>query len=116
LRRETRFHVKLPAEQFTQNEALATALAGESLLVQGVIDLFYTDKDGNLVLCDYKTDRLPDEALCDKEKAAEFLFARHGKQLYYYEEALYRLCGKRPDETVIYSLPLGMELENPGKG
>ena len=28
----------------------------ENILVQGIIDLYYIDKDGKLVLVDYKTD------------------------------------------------------------
>lgn len=111
LHRETRFNVFLPAADFTQNEALKQELADEKLLVQGVIDLFFIDSDGRLVLCDYKTDRLPPEALHDKSLARRLLFARHGTQLSYYQKALAAMFGKAPDKTVIYSLPLGEALE-----
>ena len=57
--------------------------------MQGVIDLFYITLEGELVLCDYKTDRLPPHLLNDREGAARFLFDRHGNQLAYYEEALF---------------------------
>ena len=113
IHRETRFNVFLPAADFTENKELKAQLAGEKLLVQGVIDLFFTDKDGNLVLCDYKTDRLTKEMLQDQRLAAAFLFERHGKQLSYYKKALKEICGKEPYKTVIYSLPLGKALEEP---
>lgn len=113
LRRETRFHVFLPAERFTENEVLKHDLAGEMLTVQGVIDLFYVTPEGELVLCDYKTDRLPKHLLNDAEGAAKFLFDRHGDQLSYYEEALLSICGKKPDKTLIYSLCFGDALERP---
>ncbi|MBE6605211.1 MAG: hypothetical protein E7639_05875, partial [Ruminococcaceae bacterium] len=111
LHRETRFNVFLPAADFTQNETLKQELADERLLVQGVIDLFFIDSDGSLVLCDYKTDRLPPEALRDRALASKLLFARHGTQLSYYKEALTAMFGRAPDKTVIYSLPLGEALE-----
>ena len=103
----------LPAADFTEQEELKAELAGESLLVQGVIDLFFTDKDGKLILCDYKTDRLPKEALDNPALAPQLLFERHGKQLSYYKKAIKALCGRLPDKTVIYSLPLGEALEEP---
>ena len=77
------------------------------LLVQGVIDLFYTNANGELILCDYKTDRLTKEELRDPAAAAQMLSARHGRQLSYYAMALEEICGKRPDRILIYSLPLG---------
>ena len=39
--------------------------------------------------------------------AAAMLSERHRTQLSYYAAALARICGRRPDATVIYSLPLG---------
>ena len=113
IHRETRFNVFLPADSFTANAELKRELAGEKLLVQGVIDLFFTDAEGRLVLCDYKTDRIPREVGRDPDRAAEFLFARHGTQLSYYKKALKELCGKEPEQTLIYSLPLGLALPEP---
>ena len=113
LHREMRFHVFLPAEHFTGDDALKKDLAGEMLTVQGVIDLFYVTPTGELVLCDYKTDRLPEQLLNDRDGAAKFLFDRHGDQLTYYEEALLSIYGKRPDKTLIFSLCFGDVLERP---
>jgi ATP-dependent helicase/nuclease subunit A len=109
--RETRFNIFLPAEKFTESEDFAKELEGEKLLVQGVIDLFYTDADGKLVLCDYKTDRLSPAELRNPLWAAQKLSARHGEQLAYYAKALEEICGRAPDRILIYSLPLGEAVE-----
>ncbi len=111
LYRETRFHIFLPAADFTQDPAFAEQIKDERLAVQGVIDLFFTDAEGKLILCDYKTDRLSAAELRDPLLAAQMLTARHGKQLSYYAKALADICGKRPDRIVIYSLPLGEALD-----
>ena len=111
LRRETRFHIFLPAAGFTEKKALADALGEEKLAVQGVIDLFYEDAEGKLILCDYKTDRLTAAELASPYLAAAKLKERHGEQLSYYARALEEICGKRPDKILIYSLPLGEALE-----
>lgn len=107
LRREQRFNIMLPAANFTKDPAFAAELADEELLIQGVIDLFFEDADGRLVLCDYKTDRLTPQELADKSLAAKTLAARHRTQLSYYAAALRRICGRAPDNILIYSLPLG---------
>ena len=86
-------------------------LSTERLAVQGVIDLFYTDENGKLILADYKTDRLSAAELADPSLAAHKLSARHGEQLAYYALALRELCGRAPDRVQIYSLPLGMALD-----
>ena len=98
---------------FSEQPETAALLDGEQLLVQGVIDLFFMDKDGRLVLCDYKTDHLTPSELADPALAQEKLTERHGTQLSYYAAALHRMCGRRPDRIVIYSLPLGREIDIP---
>ena len=105
--REQRFNIMLPAAAFTDDADTSRELEGEQLLVQGVIDLFFTDASGRLVLCDYKTDHLTPAQLADPSLAAAMLSERHRTQLSYYAAALARICGCRPDATVIYSLPLG---------
>lgn len=105
--REQRFQLLLPADSFTKNESYARELAGEVLLVQGVIDLFFETEDGRLILCDYKTDALTAAERQNPALAKKKLSERHARQLSYYASALQQLCGRRPDEVVIYSLPLG---------
>lgn len=105
--RETRFNLLFPANDFTTDEAEKQALDGEMITVQGVIDLFFTDANGKVILCDYKTDYLSPEELADEEKAAKKLIAAHSQQLKYYAVAVENLLGKRPDIICLYSLPLG---------
>lgn len=111
--RETRFNIFLPAREFTKDEAFATALGEEKLLVQGVIDLFFEDEDGKLILCDYKTDRLSPYELSHHSAAAQTLFDRHRQQLSYYRKAITQIAEHAPDETLIYSLPAGTAFADP---
>lgn len=105
--REQRFNILLPASHFTQDEEFKADVEDEEILVQGVIDLFFEDKNGNIVLCDYKTDYLTPEELNDEALVIEKMRARHGNQLEYYAMAIERFVGKRPDSILIYSLPFG---------
>ena len=65
--------------------------------LQGVIDLYYEDNDGSLVLIDFKTDNLYSE----KEFTKRYKF-----QLDVYKEALEVLTGKCVKEVYIYSFNL----------
>ncbi|MBR7184075.1 MAG: UvrD-helicase domain-containing protein [Clostridia bacterium] len=101
--RERRFHLFLPAAAFTTDPDYAAELGEEKILVQGVIDLCFTDRAGRLILCDYKTDRLPR----DPAAARALLRERHGGQLGYYAEACRALFGRVPDRICLWSLALG---------
>lgn len=105
--REKRFHIKLPASEFTADAKLEAKLDKEEIVVQGVIDLIFEDSDGNIVLCDYKTDALTAEELRSPALAAKKLADRHRLQLTYYAEAVRQIFGKVPSRVCIYSLPLG---------
>ncbi len=70
------------------------------ILVQGIIDAFF-EEDKELVILDYKSDRIQDESqLADRYKV----------QLLYYKKALEQIVGKRVKEMIIYSLHLGREI------
>ncbi len=66
---------------------------GETVLVQGIIDVYFEEPDG-LVVLDYKTDRI---------RTAEELREKYHAQLDYYGEALERLTEKKVKEKIIYS-------------
>lgn len=108
--REQRFHIFLPASQFTLDPEKAEELRGETIAVQGVIDLFFREKKGNLILVDYKTDFLTAEELKDPTLAEKKLRERHHDQLIYYTKAIEQILGRVPDETMIYSLPLAKSI------
>ena len=109
VRRETRFNVKLPAADFTSSEELKKALEGETILVQGVMDCFYENKDGSLTIVDYKTDFIPKGM--SREDAERMLVGRHKLQLTYYRSALEKISGRKVERVVIYSFGLGREVE-----
>ena len=105
--REQRFNIFLPASEFTRIPEKSDILRDEKIAVQGVIDIFFEEADGKIVLADYKTDFLTDEELKESALAEKKLIDRHRQQLGYYQKAIEQLCGKAPSETLIYSLPLG---------
>ena len=71
----------------------------ENILVQGIIDLYYIDKNGKLVLVDYKTDYV------EAEKENE-LVEKYKEQLYLYKDALEKALNRKVDRMWIYSLYL----------
>ncbi len=101
LHRELRFNTYLPAPLFAERDK--EKYEGLEIFVQGVIDLLIEREDGSLLLVDYKTDRLPKEAVSDEAAARKFLFERHLTQLTYYREAVCRIFGKTP-ALALYSL------------
>lgn len=105
--REKRFNLRLSASEFTEDDDKKELYSEEEILVQGVIDCFFEDSDGNLILIDYKTDRLSPFELSHRKAAEKKLRERHFRQLGYYARALNEMFGKFPDMTLIYSLPLG---------
>ena len=70
---------------------------GEQILVQGIIDAFWEEADG-LVLVDYKTDHV---------KEGQELIDRYQRQMHYYCQALERAYGKKVKECYLYSFALG---------
>ncbi|MCM1045330.1 MAG: helicase-exonuclease AddAB subunit AddA [Candidatus Gastranaerophilales bacterium] len=71
--------------------------AGEKVLIQGIIDVFFIE-EGALVLLDYKTDVVA---------SMEALWNRYAVQLAYYEEALTNLQQLPMKEKLLYSFHLG---------
>lgn len=76
---------------------------GELVLVQGIIDVYFEEPDGLIVL-DYKTDRV---------RTGEELIERYHGQLDYYARALSQVTGKPVKEKIIYSFTLGKEIYLP---
>lgn len=70
--------------------------AEEKVLIQGIIDAFFVE-DGEIVLLDYKTDKVLN---------AKELWDRYEAQLDYYEEALSKLMQMPVKERILYSFSL----------
>ena len=75
--------------------------SGEKILVQGIIDVYFEEPDG-LVVLDYKT---------DKVRTGNELKEKYHAQLDYYAQALEQLMEKPVKEKIIYSFTLGEEIE-----
>lgn len=73
-------------------------------LVQGVVDLYFIE-EGQIVIVDYKTDRVKVSREGEKE-----LINRYKIQLDYYGMALEQLTGLKVKEKIIYSFTLGRSI------
>ena len=74
-----------------------------TVLLQGVIDAYFTE-DGEVVLVDYKTDRV------DPANGEAELIRRYEKQLTLYAEAIERGTGLSVRERIIYSFALNKSI------
>ena len=68
----------------------------EDILVQGIIDLYYINKNDELVLVDYKTDYVENN---DEESLKE----KYDIQLAIYKKALEKALDRKVDKVYIYS-------------
>lgn len=93
--KEQPFVLGVNAKEIYSQEA-----AEETILVQGIIDVYF-EEDGELVVLDYKTDH---------GKTAWELREKYHAQLEYYARALEQLLGKKVKEKRIYSFTLHQEI------
>ena len=84
------------------NDVIQTDM-DENILVQGIMDLYYINKNDELILLDYKTDF----AVQGEE---ENLINRHKAQLMLYKQALENALDRKVDKVYIYSTGLGKEI------
>ena len=96
LRKEQPFVLGIPARdiypEMTEED--------ETMLVQGIIDVCF-EEDGELVVLDYKTDKIWSE---------QKLLDKYQSQLEYYARALEQITGKKVREKIIYSFTMQKEL------
>ncbi len=98
VRRETEFSFYT---QESADEIFGNGL-DEKILLQGTIDCFFVEKDGKVVLLDYKTDRAATPQ--DAERVAE----KYKIQMKYYRRALKEILQKDVDECYLYFLDCGV--------
>ena len=91
--KEQPFYISLTADEVYGNGL------NDSILVQGIIDLYFIDQAGDVVLVDYKTDYVEN----GKEGV---LVDKYRKQLDIYKRALEQALGKSVDKCYIYSVYL----------
>ena len=95
--KEKPFCIKLKVNDIFEN------IKDENLLVQGIIDLYYINENGNIVLIDYKTDYV--------EAGKEYeLIKKYKVQLKLYKSALEQALEKKVENAYIYSLYLNKEI------
>ena len=92
IHKEEPFYINLSAKDIFDEAA-----DNEMILVQGIIDLYYIDKNGNLILVDYKTDYVPDGNLSKLEE-------KYKIQLELYKNALEGALGRKVDKAMIWAL------------
>lgn len=95
LYKEQPFVMGMPAKEVDESFQ-----SDELVLVQGIIDAYF-EEDDELVLMDYKTDRV---------RNADELVEKYQVQLAYYQRALEQITGKQVKEKKIYSFYLGEEI------
>ncbi len=81
------------------NEINKHMKSDELVLIQGIIDVYFEEGD-ELILLDYKTDKV------NYRNGEDVLRNRYSVQLDYYEKALKQLTGKTVKEKIIYSFEL----------
>ena len=96
--KEQPFYISLTADEVYGNGI------NDNILVQGIIDLYFINQSGEVVLVDYKTDYV------EKGKENE-LIQKYSKQLEIYKKALEQALGKCVDKCYIYSVYLEKMLE-----
>lgn len=94
--KEEPFYINIKAKEIYEQEI------EEKVLVQGIIDLYYIDKEGKLNLVDYKTDYVQDE---------NELILKYKEQLDLYKRALEEALEMKVSKVVIYSTYLKREVE-----
>lgn len=94
--KEQPFYRLLPASQIYEEEI------NEEILVQGIIDLYYINKDDKLILVDFKTDYVKQE---------QELIEKYKEQLILYKEAIEISLNQKVDKMYIYSLYLQKKIE-----
>ena len=96
--REKPFYINIPAKEIYDEEL------EENVLVQGIIDLYYINDEGKLILVDFKTDYV-------ENRDESILIDKYKVQLDLYKKALIQALGRNVDKVYIYSTYLDKEIE-----
>jgi ATP-dependent helicase/nuclease subunit A len=94
--KEKQFVVGVPASRISNGQE------EDLVVVQGIVDGYFKEGD-DLILLDYKTDRV-------KPGQENILAKRYETQLRYYRETLEQLTGLKVAETYLYSFALDKEI------
>ena len=101
--RETPFEILVEADEIFKG-----TFHDEKIVVQGMIDAYFEDIDGNIILLDYKTDR---RGSLNTSEFKEKIIERYEKQMYYYEKAIRLFTSKSVHKKYIYLFDIGEAIE-----
>ena len=96
--KEQPFYISLTADEIYENGLK------DNILVQGIIDLYFINQDGEVVLVDYKTDYVEKGNPLD-------LVEKYKNQLKIYKKAIEQALEKSVDKSYIYSVYLDKLIE-----
>lgn len=108
IEKEKPFYIQIPLQEIYPEHKEILEKSGGSIFVQGVIDLYYVDKNDKLILVDYKTDFV-------KEGKEQEIIKRYEKQLQIYQRALEKALNRKVDRVAICLIRKNatcMELQN----
>lgn len=100
--RELPFFTELSSVEY-KPELNKDVYIDEKIRLQGIIDCFFEEEDG-IVLLDYKTDYV------EEEKVDEII-ERYRAQLKYYKDALEKITEKRVKESYLYLFGIDKEIK-----
>lgn len=90
--KEQPFYINIPAKEVIREAENSK----KNILVQGIIDLYYIDKNDNLVLIDFKTDYISNEP-----NAKEKILDKYKVQLEIYKTALEQALNRKTSKTAL---------------
>ncbi len=93
INKEKPFYINIPAKEIYNKDI------DEMVLVQGVIDLYFINKENELILLDYKTDYV-------EQGKEDELLEKYADQLKIYKKALEESLNRKVDKVYIYSVYL----------
>ena len=96
--REKKFTVEVPINEVYEG---TDEFSDEKVMIQGIADCAFVEK-GELVVVDYKTDRL---------KTEEEFIEKYSSQVKLYKKALSLCTDYNVKETVLYSFYLGKAIK-----
>ena len=94
VQRESPFEIEIPATDY--DGTLDARYEGETVVVQGIIDLFFVNGDGDIILVDYKTDR------CHTEEEQRAVGEKYRRQLELYERAMEKILKRSVKNKYLY--------------
>ncbi len=90
--KEQPFYINIPAKDVVSE----AENSNKNILVQGIIDLYYIDKNDNLILIDFKTDYISNEP-----NAKEKILDKYKVQLEIYKTALEQALNRKTSKTAL---------------